>query len=203
MSHPSVFESPALRVDRSLGTGVYYDKDDYAGFAQRVAVVFIDGAVLLLMGAVLGSVVMVLAESIGASKLGAALDLSGIFMLLWIVGIWVYLAPLKRSRFRTVAYRLLGLTIVTTKGGRPTLFTMTLRILMWICWPFNFVVDLIWLGADTEGQTLRDCYASTYVVRHGAEPIGFAPEHLTRYNGAGMTLAYPRVCRPVANANKE
>jgi uncharacterized RDD family membrane protein YckC len=109
---------------------------------------------------------------------------------------WTYLVPLKRSRYRTVAYQLLDLKIVTTRGERPSLFTMTFRMLMWLFGPFNFLLDLIWLGADTEGQSLRDCYAGTYVLRNGAEPIGFAPMHLTRYNGAGLTLAYPRVCRP-------
>ena len=64
---------------------------------------------------------------------------------------------------------------------------------MWLFGPFNFVLDLVWMGADAEQQSLRDCYAGTYLVRRSAEPIGVGPLHLTYYCGAGMTLIYPRV----------
>ena len=73
---------------------------------------------------------------------------------------------------------------------------MTFRLLLWLFGPINLLIDLLWIGADTENQSLRDCLAGTYVIRHDATPIGFAPVHLTRYNRAGMPLAYPRVCRP-------
>ena len=181
-----------MTPDRSLGTGAYYDFDDYAGFVRRIAVLVIDSTVLLLAGVALWLMILAMCWN-----LAPAHDPSGIFFVLWVSLAWIYLVPLKRSRFRTIAYRLLGLMIVTTKGERPSLFTMTFRMLMWLFGPFNFLIDLIWLGADTEGQSLRDCYAGTYVLRNGAEPIGFAPVHLTRYNGVGLTLAYPRVCRPV------
>ncbi|MGB7345761.1 MAG: RDD family protein [Pirellulaceae bacterium] len=177
--------------DRSLGTGAYYHQNDYAGFSRRIAVIIIDSTVLLVGGTALWIVMAILFMSIAPDY-----DPSGIFFLIGIFATWVYLVPIKRSRIRTIGYRLLGLMIVTTKGERPSLFTMTFRMLMWMFGPFNFIIDLIWLGADTEGQSLRDCYAGTYVLRNGAEPIGFAPVHLTRYNGAGLTLAYPRVCRP-------
>ncbi len=39
--------------------------------------------------------------------------------------------------------------------------------MMWIFGPFNFVLDLLWLGADSEIQSLRDCYLSTYLVAAG------------------------------------
>ena len=126
--------------DHSLGDGVYYEREAYAGFWQRILV--------------------------------------------------------KRSRLRTLGYRLLGLRIVTTSGTQPSIITMTFRLLMWIFGPFNFLIDLLWLGADTEQQTLRDCYCGTYVIRQDAEPIGTAAIHLARYHGMGMTLVYPRVVRP-------
>ena len=177
--------------DRSLGTGVFYRLDDYAGFSRRVAVMAIDTAVLLTSGIALWIAIFTIAWNVAPSY-----DPSAIFFLLWIAVAWAYLVPLKRSRFRTLAYRMLGLMIVTSHGKRPSLFTMTFRMLMWLYGPFNVFHDLIWLGADTEGQSLRDCYAGTYVVRNDAAPIGCAAVHLTRYNGAGLTLAYPRVCRP-------
>ena len=89
-----------------------------------------------------------------------------------------------------------GLEIVNLQGTRPSIFPMTLRLLLWIFGPFNLLVDLCWLGADTEQQSLRDCYSGTYVVRNKAEPIGKGPIHLAYYTGLGMTLTYPRVVRP-------
>lgn len=67
---------------------------------------------------------------------------------------------------------------------------------MWMFGPFNVVMDLLWLGADTESQSLRDCYLGTYLIKRSARPLGRAPLHLTRYNALGFALAYPRVCRP-------
>ena len=177
--------------DRSLGAGAYYHLEEYAGFTRRIAVLVIDSVVLLASGIPLWIAIWTTSWIVAPSY-----DPSGIFFLAWVAVVWAYLVPLKRSRFRTVAYLLLGLKIVTTKGERPSLFTMTFRMLMWLFGPFNLLLDLIWLGADTEGQSLRDCYAGTYVLRNSAEPIGFAPVHLTRYVGAGLSLAYPRVCRP-------
>jgi uncharacterized RDD family membrane protein YckC len=180
-----------MNRDNSLGTGAYYRMEDYAGFMRRLVVMFVDSTVLIVIGVALWIAILTISGNVDPTY-----DPSATFFLVWIAIAWLYLVPLKRSRFRTIAYRLLGLMIVTTKGERPSLFTMTFRMLMWVFGPFNFLLDLIWLGADTEGQSLRDCFAGTYVVRNGAEPVGFAPMHLTRYTGAGMALSYPRVCRP-------
>jgi uncharacterized RDD family membrane protein YckC len=182
-----------MNRDHSLGDGVYYDYDAYAGFLRRLVVIMIDMTVLLVVGVMLWFPILVLAVLWDPE---ASPDPSGIVFLLWAAIIWFYLTVIKRSRWRTVGYRMLGLKIVTTHGTRPSLPTMTFRLLMWLFGPFNFILDLIWLGADTEQQSLRDCYSGTYVVRNDAEPIGSAPIHLTRYHGAGLTLVYPRVVRP-------
>lgn len=187
-----------MPIDNSLGSGVYYDMDDYAGFMRRLAVQLIDALVLLAIGMALAGIVFAISSSVSPTHEPILL-----LCLLWAASLWLYLVPLKRSRFRTVAYRLLGLMIVTTRGERPSLWIMTCRAMMWIFGPFNFLIDLVWLGADTESQSLRDCYLGTYVVRYGATPIGYGPMHLTRYNGAGMTLAYPRVCRPKSQVVSE
>ena len=177
--------------DNSLGYGAYYRIEDYPGTVRRIVVFLLDSAFLLTIGIALWIAILTISANIDPTH-----DPSGAFFLVWISSIWLYLVPLKRSRFRTFAYRVLGLMIVTTKGERPSLFALTFRMLMWIFGPFNFLLDLIWLGADTECQSLRDCFAGTYVVRVGAEPLGFAPVHLTRYTASGMALSYPRVCRP-------
>ena len=177
--------------DNSLGSGAYYRMDDYAGFIRRLLVMFIDSTILILLGIALWVAILMVSWSIDPNY-----DPSASFFFAWLAIAWLYLVPLKRSRFRTIGYQLLGLKIVTTKGERPSLFIMTFRMMMWLFGPFNFLFDLMWLGADTESQSIRDCFAGTYVVRNGAEPLGFAPVHLTCYTGAGLALSYPRVCRP-------
>jgi uncharacterized RDD family membrane protein YckC len=123
-------------------------------------------------------------------------DPSGIFWLAFLAAIWGYLAPVKRSDLGTIGYKLLGIKLVSAKGGRPSLISMTIRMIMWIFGPFNHVLDLMWLGADSENQSLRDCYLGTYLINRNAIPIGRAPVHLTRYHAMGFALSYPRVCRP-------
>lgn len=180
-----------MNADDSLGTGVYFAIEDYAGSVRRVIAWTIDAATLLLIAVALWiGLVMVL------WNLDPALDPSGVFLISWLGLAWLYLVPLKRSTIGTVAYRLLDMKILTTKGQRPSLFVMTYRTLMWLFGPFNFLLDIVWIGADSEQQSLRDCYAGTYVVRRSAEPIGLGPLHLAYYCGAGMTLVYPRVLRP-------
>lgn len=178
-------------VDNSLGDANYYESKDYAGFGMRLIVMLIDSIVIVLIGIILWMpfIVLILAGVIHS-------DPSGLFWLAFLAAIWIYLAPVKRSDFGTIGYRLLGIKLVSTKGGRPSLISMTIRMVMWIFGPFNLLLDLLWLGADTESQSLRDCYLGTYLINRNATPIGRAPVHLTRYNAMGFALAYPRVCRP-------
>ncbi|TWU59734.1 RDD family protein [Rubripirellula tenax] len=177
--------------DNSLGDANYYEPTDYAGFGKRLIAMLIDSIVIVVIGIILWMpfLVLILSEVIQS-------DPSGIFLLAFLAAIWVYLAPVKRSNFGTIGYRLLGIKLVSAKGGRPSLISMTIRMMMWMFGPFNLVLDLLWLGADTESQSLRDCYLGTYLINRNATPIGSGPVHLTRYNAMGFALAYPRVCRP-------
>ena len=178
-------------IDNSLGDADYYDMDDYVGFGKRLIVVCIDSMIIVLIGIALWIpfVVLIVTEY-------AQTDPSGVFWIFFLIAIWVYLAPIKRSDFGTIGYRMLGIRLVSTKGGRPSLINMTIRMMIWMFAPFNFVLDLLWLGADTESQSLRDCYLGTYLITRKAKPIGRASAHLTRYYAMGFSLAYPRVCRP-------
>ncbi len=178
-------------VDNSLGDAEYYDSKDYAGFATRLLVMVIDAFVLLLVAILLW---MPFAAFLMFGSHDS--DPSGYFCLIFLIATWIYLAPVKRSNFGTIGFRILGVKLVSAKGGCPSLFNMTIRMLMWMFGPFNIVLDLLWLGADTESQSLRDCYLGTYLIKRNAKPIGRAPLRLTHYNAMGFTLAYPRVCRP-------
>ncbi len=182
-------------ADNSLGDAEYYDDKQYAGIAIRLLVMVIDSIILLTVGIVLWVPFALLIMS-GTLEI----DPSGYFWLLYLVAIWVYLAPIKRSDFGTIGLKLLGLTLVSAKGGKPSLLNMTMRMMMWMFGPFNLILDLLWLGADTERQSLRDCYLGTYLVKRGSVPVGRAPVHLTYYNAMGFSLSYPRVCRPKSAA---
>lgn len=178
-------------ADNSLGDADYYDPKVYAGFGTRLVVMLIDTIAIVLIAIVLWVpfLILIVAEVI-------QFDPSGYYWLAFLVAIWLYLAPIKRSDFGTLGYRLLGVKLVSAKGGRPSLINMTMRMMMWMFGPFNIVLDLLWLAADTESQSLRDCYLETYLIKRNATPIGRAPVHLTRYNAMGFALAYPRVNRP-------
>lgn len=178
-------------VDNSLGDADYYNHDDYVGFGTRLLIMSVDAFVLLLLGVALW---LPFATMLMTGALRS--DPSGYFWLMYFLVIWIYLAPIKRSSFGTVGFRIFGVKLVSAKGGPPSLFSMTLRMVMWIFGPFNLLLDLLWLGADSESQSLRDCYLGTYLVKRSAMPIGRAPVHLTRYNAMGFVLDYPRVCRP-------
>lgn len=178
-------------VDNSLGDADYYDPKDYVGIGKRIIVMIIDSFVIVLLGIAIWMPFfeLILTEAIQS-------DPSGTYCIIYLIAIWLYLAPIKRSEFGTVGYRLLGIKLVSAKGGRPSLINMTIRMMLWMFGPFNFVLDLLWLVIDSENQSLRDCYLGTYLVARNAHPTGRAPVHLARYYAMGFALAYPRVCRP-------
>jgi uncharacterized RDD family membrane protein YckC len=180
-----------ILIDRSLGDADYYELEDYAGFGTRLLVVLVDLFVMLFIGFILWIPFALLLMNGAIEE-----DPSGTYALLYLAAAWIYLAPVKRSNFGTIGYRLFGVKLVSAKGGRPSLFSMTIRMVMWMFGPFNLLFDLLWLGADTESQSLRDCYLATYLIKRKAVPIGRAPVHLTRYTALGFVIAYPRVVRP-------
>ena len=93
-----------MKADYSLGTGVYFAIEDYAGAVRRVLAWTIDATILLLIGAALWiALVMILWNG------DPAFDPSGIFLICWLGLAWTYLVPLKRSTIGTVAYRLLDM----------------------------------------------------------------------------------------------
>jgi uncharacterized RDD family membrane protein YckC len=124
-----------------------------------------------------------------------ALDRLVPLLLIWAAAIYVYLAVLKPTPIRTVGYWIAGTKIVTLRGERPSTLRMSLRLMIWILGPFNFLIDLGWLGIDPDKQTMRDCLAGTCVVRNKAQPAGTGEIHLVRYHVAGLNLMYPRVIR--------
>ncbi|HRX82458.1 MAG TPA: RDD family protein [Pirellulaceae bacterium] len=179
--------------DNSLGEGVYYAECDYAGVVRRLVVLCVDLSLLFFLG--VACWVLLLIAAWDGNRGDFRWDPNGVFWIGMIATTWFYLVVLKRSWLRTLGYRVTGVKIVTTRGGRPSLLQLTFRTMLRVYFPFNCLLDLMWIGADSERQSLRDCYANTYLVRADAEPIGRGSIHLVYYTAVCFSLVYPRVVR--------
>ena len=111
---------------------------------------------------------------------------------LLIVG-FGYFVLLKRSRFRTLGYRLLRARIVNLQGSRPSIYALTIRLLFAVLGPLNFLLDLMWIPGDRYRQALRDKFAHTYVIRDRAEPVARGGIIYTSYHVLGMAFIFPEV----------
>jgi uncharacterized RDD family membrane protein YckC len=171
--------------DRSLGDGVYFKSDDYVGLGPRIVILIVDTLVLV-------AIVWVIAFA----WMGFIGDYIGGFSGIIALVVWIYSVPLKRSKLRTIGYRLAGAKLVTLKGKRPSLFMLTLRSLLWMFGPWSLFFDWIWCGIDDDRQTIRDRFTSMCLVRNHASPIGSGEIHLAYFNAFGYSLAYPHVVHP-------
>ena len=143
--------------------GVYFKQEDYASFSRRVFIALVD--ILVLCAASFAFAILIDALLTPTVATGN-LILSGIALI-----VFGYLALLKRSKIRTLGYRLAGVRIVGFDGEIASLSSLCLRVAFLPLGPNNWVFDLIWSSAPHR-QALRDKFAHTYVVKSGARPIG-------------------------------
>jgi uncharacterized RDD family membrane protein YckC len=118
-----------------------------------------------------------------------------VFLLSATAFAWWYEVLLKRSRFRTLAYWLMGCKIVNLQGERPGLIALTLRALL-VFGPIHYLFDLLWSGIDEDRQSLRDRYCMTCLVKVNAEPMGAGNVQLVHYFAGGFALMYAHVAHP-------
>ena len=177
-----------LLPDQSMGDGVYYGADQYVGFGRRFAIFLIDG-IVLFAALVAASTAWIFAFDV---------EHFGMLCLADAVLAWAYLVPLKRSRLRTLGYRLTRARLVTLRGERPSLFMLSFRELFWVLGPGMLVNDFIWCGIDTDRQALRDRFSGICVVRSSAEPEGPGRIHLAYYFSMGYNLRFPWVVHPTS-----
>jgi uncharacterized RDD family membrane protein YckC len=175
--------------------GVRYSPDAFAGFFRRFAIVAIDLAVLIALGALLVPIAEALWPDDPATRLKA-------FFLVCSGIAWAYLTLLEASRIGTLGFRIMGTKIVTLQGEPPSLWKMTFRLLLWVLGPINALIDILWIAGDPWKQTLRDKFAGTYVVRRGAEPIGHAPLRLNRYTLLGYSLVFYEVAEQAKDSSR-
>lgn len=167
--------------------GVYYRTEDYAGVGRRLLIDFIDFPVVLLL-------------SFAALDAAARVESGGLALLL-LMAIWFgYFVLLKRSRFGTLGYRIMGARIVSLRGERPGIASLVARLIFVIGGPLNFVFDALWVPGDRNRQALRDKFAGTYVIRKQASPAGTGAIAHRVYMFSGMTFIFREVKREAERA---
>lgn len=150
-------------------TGVYFRRNDYAGFWRRLLIDTVDLVVAGLVCLALFAVVWVVFPS------------AGLILASWGAALFCYFVLLKRSKVGTVGYRVGGVRIVGQDGRRASVSSLTLRLLFGVLGPLNWLMDLVWLSGDPHRQALRDKLAGTYVVSKEATPAGTGKIVYRRY----------------------
>jgi uncharacterized RDD family membrane protein YckC len=165
--------------------GVYYKKDDYAGFLKRVVIAIVDLIVLLIAAAL-----SLFVTDYFVHDMNSYLKIN--FFIVIILSL-LYLAILKRTQKGTIGYILTGVKIVNLKGEKPSIFKMVLRASLLVLGPFELVIDIMWLTSEATKQTLRDKYVGTYVVNKAAQPIGKSKLQNASLGVMGWNLLYREI----------
>lgn len=168
--------------------GVYYRRQDYAGLWRRLIVSILDAGVAL---AGLLGLTLIWNAIMPASTASMA-------FLIWLVASYLYFVFCKRSRIRTLGYRIGRVRIVDIRGDSPGPWSLTLRLLLAVAGTYANalgVVDLIWVAGDDDRQALRDKLAHTYVVKTSAQPLGRGPIVYDVYHVLAWTLLLQGVRR--------
>ena len=173
-------------VNPSRAEGVYYRRQDYAGLWRRLLAASVDAFVIVT-------------GLIAAVLIGEALaDSVFVGFMTWLVLSLAYLVICKRTRVRTLGYRLAGMRLVDIRGGAPHSLRVTFRLLFALMGGYSStlgLIDFFWITGDDDRQTLRDKLAQTYVIRAGAQPAGRGPIVYEVYHMLAWTLYLPEVRR--------
>ncbi len=167
-----------------MSVGTYFREEDYASAWRRLLAVLVDIPVLLVLTVAVWTALYPLLSEIAADAA---------FLPITVLLSFVYLVILKRSRLRTLGYRLADVRIVDLRGGVPSIGAMTLRLIFAVFGPLNGLFDLVWIPGDPRRQALRDKFAHTYVVRADAESVGTAAIEYRHYFALGWTFLFREV----------
>jgi uncharacterized RDD family membrane protein YckC len=167
-------------------TGLYFQREDYAAIWRRFLIDIID---LLTVGTLCIALFALLWRSIP----------NNVILGSWMAIFFGYFVILKKSRWGTLGYRVVGVRIVGLNGQSPSLWSLTVRMMFLFLGPFNYVADLIWLSGDPQRQALRDKFTQTYVVRKKAVPAGTGKVIHRQYFLLGCNFLFREIeSRPVA-----
>lgn len=169
--------------DRSLGDGVYFAEQDNVGTWKRLGILVVDGIILFIALTIMGTIYVATSSHFSNAS----------YQILCIGISWLYLVPLKRSRYRTIGYRIFRAKIVTYQGKPPSLYILTFREAMWLLSFGNLILDFIWSNMDEHKQTYRDRMLQLYLVKNSAKPIGKGEIHLNYFFAFSYIHALPNV----------
>lgn len=161
---------------------VCFSPGDYAGLGRRLAAELVDLCTIAVLGV---AVVVIIVLVIPAEAPGDAVLLAA-----WTALMYGYFVMLKRSRFRTLGYRLAGVRLVDVRGRPPGVGALSVRLLFAVAGPINVVLDMMWIPSDRCRQSLRDKVAHTYVVKARARPAGPGLIVYRQYYLMGMSFLF-------------
>lgn len=165
--------------------GVYYRPEDYLSVGKRMLIDTVDTLVALVV-----SIGITVAFAFLLPE-GAVLGIA--ILVTWTV-VWLsYFVFLKRSRYRTLGYRLAGARVVNLQGETPGVASLVGRLLFVVGGPVNFLLDLVWISSDPARQAVRDKFAHTYVIRKDAVPAGRGKVAYRTYLMFGTTFLFQEV----------
>jgi len=159
--------------------GVYFRREDYASFWVRVLVDVIDFFLFGLICLALLILAMVMLPPTRSTV--------NLMSLMYVALAFSYFVALKRSRFRTIGYRVGRVRIVSLDGQIPGYSSLIVRLLFGLLGPLNWLIDVPWVCNDKNRQALRDKFANTYVIKANAQAAGqgrivFRQYHILWYN---------------------
>ncbi len=168
----------------NAATGVYFKREDYAGFWRRLLIdvidVFVVAVICLALNIVLGA----------AAPPGQN---ARIIFASWTVVVFCYFVILKRFPIGTVGYRVGGVRIVNLEGRPPSWLSLVVRLGFGFLGPLNVLIDLLWLSGDIHRQALRDKLANTYVVKRQAQPAGSGRVVFRNYDILGFNFMFREI----------
>ncbi|MBU8934142.1 MAG: RDD family protein [candidate division Zixibacteria bacterium] len=144
----------------------YFKREDYAGPGTRLAILMLDG--LVLIGALVSLLI--------ARAVFADLSKANVMVLvsLWPIVCVLYLGPLHASQLGTIGYLLTGYKLVDYRGERPALWRSFVRGCTILVLGFEAITDITCSNCRHTRQIFWDRIAETVVVRKGAQPEGCA-----------------------------
>ncbi len=155
------------------------------GFLLRLIIDLIDVSIVFALCIFFTTVLLILMPD--------SESVAHVIFVTWISVWFAYFVLLKGSHLHTVGYKIGNAKIVNLQGDRPSLYSLTLRLLFAVIGPANTLIDLIWLSDDPCRQALRDKFAHTYVIKRNAQVAGKGKIVYRMYSIFGLNYFFPEV----------
>lgn len=158
--------------------GAIYAKDEYAGIFRRLLVMLID---LTLVGA---AIYFLFTTFSGLSE--------NVYIAVIFLVNYLYLVEMKR-RVGSIGNLITFTKLVSSSGGRPSIFSMLSRCAFWSMSWFLTIIDILWITGDPRKQMVRDKFTGIYVVNRKASPVGYGEIRYLNYMVGGFSLVLTEI----------